>query len=265
MTFYAGYDGAKVDVWSCGVVLFVLAAGYLPFNDPNLMVMYRKIYKGEFRCPRWMSPELRRFISKLLDTNPETRITVDGMTRDPWFKKGYKELKFHEEDYHASGSGSFFGPKDERVVNLNAFDLISFSSGLDLSGMFGGEWGERLVTREPPERVLEAAEEAGAAAGMAVRWKKECGVELEGFNGRFGIGVEVYRLTAELAVVEVRKRGGDAAVRGVWEERLKPLLLGGATTSYSNSSEDEQQHQEEEQQHQEEKQEQEPESKVACE
>ena len=84
-------------------------------------------------------------------------------------------------------------------------------------------------------------------------------------NGRFGIGVEVYRLTAELAVVEVRKRGGDAAVRGVWEERLKPLLLGGATTSYSNSSEDEQQHQEEEQQHQEEKQEQEPESKVACE
>ncbi|KAG4989194.1 hypothetical protein AAZX31_11G186600 [Glycine max] len=260
-----GYDGAKVDVWSCGVVLFVLAAGYLPFNDPNLMVMYRKIYKGEFRCPRWMSPELRRFISKLLDTNPETRITVDGMTRDPWFKKGYKELKFHEEDYHASGSGSFFGPKDERVVNLNAFDLISFSSGLDLSGMFGGEWGERLVTREPPERVLEAAEEAGAAAGMAVRWKKECGVELEGFNGRFGIGVEVYRLTAELAVVEVRKRGGDAAVRGVWEERLKPLLLGGATTSYSNSSEDEQQHQEEEQQHQEEKQEQEPESKVACE
>ena len=40
------------------------------------------------------------------------------------------------------------------MVNLNAFDLISFSSGLDLSGMFGGEWGERLVTREPPERVL---------------------------------------------------------------------------------------------------------------
>ena len=96
----------------------MLAAGYLPFNDPNLMVMYKKIYKGEFRCPRWMSPELRRFLSKLLDTNPETRITVDGMTRDPWFKKGYKELKFHEEDYHATGSGSFFGPKDERVVDL---------------------------------------------------------------------------------------------------------------------------------------------------
>ncbi|TKY45330.1 CBL-interacting serine/threonine-protein kinase 11 [Spatholobus suberectus] len=118
--------------------------------------------------------------------------------------------------------------KGREGVNLNAFDIISFSSGLDLSGLFGGsgevEW---LVARESPEKVLEAAEEAAVAAGMAVRWKKECGVELEGLNGRFGIGVEVYRLTAELAVVEVRKRGGDAvAWRSVWEERLKPLLLG---------------------------------------
>ncbi|KAJ6365774.1 hypothetical protein OIU76_030533 [Salix suchowensis] len=46
-----GYDGAKVDIWSCGVVLFVLIAGYLPFNDTNLMAMYRKIYKGQYRFP----------------------------------------------------------------------------------------------------------------------------------------------------------------------------------------------------------------------
>ncbi|XP_027334532.1 CBL-interacting serine/threonine-protein kinase 11 [Abrus precatorius] len=230
-----GYDGAKVDVWSCGVVLFVLAAGYLPFNDPNLMVMYRKIYKGEFRCPRWMSPELRRFLSKLLDTNPETRITVDGMTRDPWFKKGYKEIKFHEED-HGSGSGSGFGSGPKRVMELNAFDIISFSSGLDLSGLFGQSGGEEwVVSRELPEKIVEAAEEVGTAAGMALRWKKECGVELEGMNGNFGIGIEVYRLTAELAVVEVRKWGGDAvAFANVWDNKLKPLLMGDATTSNSN-------------------------------
>lgn len=55
-----GYDGEKADIWSCGVVLFVLLAGYLPFHDSNLMEMYRKISKGEFRCPQWFPPEVRK-------------------------------------------------------------------------------------------------------------------------------------------------------------------------------------------------------------
>jgi serine/threonine protein kinase len=238
-----GYDGAKVDVWSCGVVLFVLAAGYLPFNEQNLMVMYRKIYKGEFRCPRWMSTDLRRFLSKLLDTNPETRITVDGMTRDPWFRKGYKQIKFHEEDY-GSGYELGFGCKGDgsEVLNLNAFDIISFSSGLDLSGLFGEFDGvERFVLRELPEKILEVVEEVGAAEGMALRWKKECGVELEGLSGKFGIEIEVYRLTAEVAMVEVRRRGSDvAAFCNLWDIKLKPQLLQGeATTSYQHECEPE--------------------------
>ncbi|RRT48360.1 hypothetical protein B296_00046276 [Ensete ventricosum] len=38
-----GYDGAKSDIWSCGVILFVLMAGYLPFEDSNLMSLYKKV------------------------------------------------------------------------------------------------------------------------------------------------------------------------------------------------------------------------------
>ncbi|MDG2769774.1 protein kinase, partial [Vibrio parahaemolyticus] len=147
-----GYDGAKVDVWSCGIILFVLVAGYLPFNDPNLMVMYKKIYKGEFRCPRWFPMELRRFLTRLLDTNPDTRITVDEIMRDPWFKKGYKEVKFGDLGLEWKSEG-------EGVKDLNAFDIISFSTGLNLSGLFdsscGVEEGERFLLRESPEKVVE--------------------------------------------------------------------------------------------------------------
>ncbi|EEE63290.1 hypothetical protein OsJ_18100 [Oryza sativa Japonica Group] len=64
------YDAGKADVWSCGVVLFVLTAGYLPFNDGNLMAMYRKICAAKFRCPKWCSPELRSLIGRMLDRNP---------------------------------------------------------------------------------------------------------------------------------------------------------------------------------------------------
>lgn len=38
-----GYDGAKADLWSCGVILFVLMAGYLPFEETNLTALYKKV------------------------------------------------------------------------------------------------------------------------------------------------------------------------------------------------------------------------------
>ncbi|KAJ6792489.1 putative CBL-interacting protein kinase 6 [Iris pallida] len=46
-----GYDGAKADLWSCGVILYVLLAGFLPFQDDNILAMYKKIHRGDFKCP----------------------------------------------------------------------------------------------------------------------------------------------------------------------------------------------------------------------
>jgi carbon catabolite-derepressing protein kinase len=225
-----GYDGAKVDVWSCGIILFVLVAGYLPFNDPNLMVMYRKIYSGEFKCPRWFSPDLRQFLSRLLDTKPETRITVEEIIRDPWFRKGYKEVKFHEEGVGLGEKVN--GEEESKTMDLNAFDIISFfSSGLDLSGLFTNVEGERFVLRESLEKVVEKVVEAAKAEGLVVRKKKEFGVEIETQNGGLIIGVEVYRLLAEVVVVEVKRFGGDeVAFEEVWKNKLRPHLCD-ATTS----------------------------------
>ncbi|PIN07821.1 Serine/threonine protein kinase [Handroanthus impetiginosus] len=221
-----GYDGAKVDVWSCGVVLFVLTAGYLPFNDPNLMNMYRKIYKGEFRCPRWMSPDLKRFLSRILDTNPETRITIDEIKRDPWFEKGYRVIKFDD-------SGAVVKEEDKKLQDLNAFDIIAFSRGLDLSGLFNeshkaAEDVDRLTVEESPQRVMEKVEEVVRAenGGLKLRKMKECGVELEGQNGNFAIALEVYRLTDKLVVVEVKRKAGNSnAFSELWKNKIRPVIL----------------------------------------
>ncbi|KAJ4891333.1 CBL-interacting serine/threonine-protein kinase 11 [Raphanus sativus] len=234
-----GYDGAKVDVWSCGVVLFVLAAGFLPFNDPNVMNMYKKIYKGAYRCPRWMSQDLKRFISRLLDINPETRITVDEIVKDPWFVKGGLEtIKFHDEvdqDYGAVKSKEDGGGGGlEAVKSLNAFDLISFSSGLDLSGLFDGCGDsvgepERFLSEKSPEKLAEEVEEFAKEERVRVNKKKKEGYELEmeGQNGNFTIGVYISRLNDLLVVVEARRRGGKVdCYKEMWNDKLKLQLIG---------------------------------------
>lgn len=56
-----GYDGRASDIWSCGVILFVLMAGYMPFDEPNLISLYQKVSKNPklwliFRVRTWLKP-----------------------------------------------------------------------------------------------------------------------------------------------------------------------------------------------------------------
>jgi carbon catabolite-derepressing protein kinase len=220
-----GYDGAKADIWSCGVVLFALTTGYLPFNDYNVTVLYRKIYRGQFRLPKWISCDLKNLLSRLLDTNPKTRITVDEILEDPWFNSGGFKLdrvlvKCEVEEENRTG-----------FKRMNAFDLISFSTGLDMSGMFeendGSGLAERVVSAEVPGRILERVAEVVKGTKVVVKGMENCGgAKLEGQEGNLIALVVFYRLTDELVVVEMKKRGkGEEYSAQLWKNKLKPLLV----------------------------------------
>ncbi|KAK5784217.1 hypothetical protein PVK06_038737 [Gossypium arboreum] len=93
-----GYDGTSSDIWSCRVILFVLMAGYLPFDEPSLIGLYKKIWEASFSCPSWFSSGARNLIKRILDPNPLTRITIPEILQDEWFKKGYKPPKFEQDE-----------------------------------------------------------------------------------------------------------------------------------------------------------------------
>lgn len=216
-----GYDGAKTDVWSCGIILYVMIAGYFPFYDQNLMLMYKKIYKGEFRCPKWMSPDVKRILSRLLDINPATRITIEEIIRDPWFRKGLKFIKFSEEEENKINSSSNC---------LNAFDIISFSQGLDISGLFKSNNPvddlERIVVEESPESVIERIEELAKKENFILKRKKEWRIDMKVQTGKLKMNLDIYRLTEQLIVVEVRKSDGDGGLyKDVWNNKLKLVIL----------------------------------------
>ncbi|XP_040968144.1 CBL-interacting serine/threonine-protein kinase 9 isoform X1 [Gossypium hirsutum] len=77
-----GYDGTSSDIWSCEVILFVLMAGYLPFDEPSLIGLYKKIWEASFSCPSWFSSGARNLIKRILDPNPLIRITIPEILQD---------------------------------------------------------------------------------------------------------------------------------------------------------------------------------------
>lgn len=245
-----GYDGAKADIWSCGVILFVLMVGYLPFHDSNLMEMYRKISKGEFKCPSWLPTDVRKLLTKLLDPNPGTRITIAKLVENPWFKRGFKPAETrqirhecHEipRDVHAAFTPQCEegeGDKKAEVSSsmkptcMNAFDIISLSPGFDLSGLFERDNGpkpeSRFTTQKSASAIVSKLEEIAETERFKV--KKEDGMvklqgSKEGRKGQLAIEAEIFEVTPSFYVVEVKKSAGDTLeYQKFCNQELKPSL-----------------------------------------
>lgn len=79
------YAGPEVDVWSCGVIVYALLCGTLPFDDESIPFLFRKIKGGLYILPAYLSENARDLISKMLVVEPLKRITMAEIRQHPWF------------------------------------------------------------------------------------------------------------------------------------------------------------------------------------
>ncbi|KAG3095482.1 CBL-interacting protein kinase 32 [Phytophthora cactorum] len=155
------------------VILYVLLAGFLPFDEPTMSALFRKIQKAEFSYPSWFTPRVKALLNRILVPDPETRITIKEILHDEWFVNANGA---DEQVAPAAGSGTISdelaaasvpspadhmtikpsqadldaailehqdeinsGKKDKQDGGLkvmNAFDLINMCGGMALNRMF---------------------------------------------------------------------------------------------------------------------------------
>ncbi|EGG08521.1 uncharacterized protein MELLADRAFT_115980 [Melampsora larici-populina 98AG31] len=127
------YIGPEVDVWSFGIVLFVLVCGKVPFDDQSMPALHAKIKRGHVDYPTWLSSECKHILSRMLVTNPQNRASLTEVLSHPWMVKG------------------FDGPPDSHIPHREPLRINEIQEEV-VKGMTGFEFG----TAEKIEADLRA-------------------------------------------------------------------------------------------------------------
>jgi len=149
------YAGPEVDVWSCGVILYALLCGSLPFDDESIPNLFKKIKSGMYSLPSHLSQLARNLIPRMLEVDPMKRITIPEIRLHPWFQHKLPPYLRHPPDLME---------KQERVVDPQVIDEVMklpFHKAYDhLNG--SGSSGHKSTVPQHPLITRELVEAAAA-------------------------------------------------------------------------------------------------------
>ena len=87
------YDGFQIDSWCCGIILYAMVCGYLPFDGESNKELFKSILQCNPEYPSYLSKECKKLIKSILVTDPKKRITIEGIKETELYEKGKEYCK----------------------------------------------------------------------------------------------------------------------------------------------------------------------------
>ncbi|CAM9585489.1 unnamed protein product [Chrysoparadoxa australica] len=214
-----GYDGQMADIWSMGVILYVLLAGFLPFDEPSMSTLFRKIQAADFSYPRWFSSEVRNLIDQILVPDPKQRLTVTQISEHPWYTSGVPiaptempapEIVVSDAQMEDAVQEGVEQEKTEGDGDNVAPSVEDINNG---SGRRGSVRLHTFETKLAPADILASATNALQEMGCELRvfdQSNKIKACLMTAKGMIGVVVQIYSGEKGVpCVVEVRRGKGD--------------------------------------------------------
>lgn len=123
-----GYSGVKIDAWSCGIILYLLLTGVLPFQHDDMTRLYELINACKVPYPSWMGGDAKDLICHLLVKDPEKRYSLEDVKKHSWFLVDY------DTGDALGDSGRSFGSSSERSKSRTRKNSSSSGGGSGGSG-----------------------------------------------------------------------------------------------------------------------------------
>jgi len=126
------YEGLLADIWSSGIILYAMVCGFLPFEDANTAILYKKILSGEFEIPDHLSPEIVNLLKNVLQVDTKKRFRIQDIKQDKWFNKyldDSSKISFEEINIQTLQEVEKMGiSKAEVIKSIDAYSHNNYST-----------------------------------------------------------------------------------------------------------------------------------------
>ncbi|KAG8495194.1 hypothetical protein CXB51_012864 [Gossypium anomalum] len=216
---------------------------YLPFDDSNLMNLYKKISAAEFTCPPWLSFSAMKLITQILDPNPMTSFSMlTSHIGQLLLYLGF--FDFYLNNFNMS---TMYRTEREQPTAMNAFELISMSKGFK-PWEPGFKRETRFTSKCPANEIIHKIEEAAKPLGLMSTRKTTSLFILYCFyvdetpeferqkKGNLNVATEIFQVAPSLHMVESAKsKGGTIGIQYGTHDSLITISLHSLNVSYCQS------------------------------